>query len=53
MRRILQSGACSIASLGLAAAVEGAYPFVSNEPGDTQTSSDGSVTGLVGKFVLM
>lgn len=34
-------------------AVEGAYPFISDEPGDVETSSDGSVTGLVGEFVLM
>jgi hypothetical protein len=32
---------------------EGAYPFVSDVPGDTNTSADGGVTGLVGQFVLM
>jgi hypothetical protein len=32
---------------------EGVYPFVSDLPGDTQTSADGGVTGLVGDFVLM
>ncbi len=32
---------------------EGTYPFVSDLPGDTQTSEDGGVTGLVGQFVLL
>jgi hypothetical protein len=32
---------------------EGLYPFVSDIPGDTQTSPDGGITGLVGQFVLM
>jgi hypothetical protein len=32
---------------------EGAYRFISNEPGDTQTSADGGVTGLVGQFNVM
>jgi hypothetical protein len=34
-------------------AVEGAYPFTSDEPGDTTAGSDGTETGLVGEFVLM
>jgi hypothetical protein len=34
-------------------AVEGAYQFISDEPGDTQVGVDGVVTGLVGEFVLM
>ena len=34
-------------------AVEGVYTFVSNEPGDTETSADGGLSGLVGAFVLM
>jgi hypothetical protein len=34
-------------------AVEGAYPFVSDEDGDTATDAGGGVTGLVGEFVLM
>jgi hypothetical protein len=34
-------------------AVEGAYPFISDEPGDTETTPDGGLTGLVGEFVLM
>jgi hypothetical protein len=33
-------------------AVEGAYPFVSDQPGDTATLADGGI-GLVGEFVLM
>jgi hypothetical protein len=33
-------------------AVEGAYPFASDVPGDTQIV-DGTATGLVGEFVLM
>jgi hypothetical protein len=32
---------------------EGIYPFISDLPGDTTTSADGGVTGLVGQFVLM
>jgi hypothetical protein len=32
---------------------EGPYPFVSDLPGDTNTSPDGGLTGLVGEFVLM
>jgi hypothetical protein len=32
--------------------VEGAYQFVSDQPGDTETSADGTVTGLVGELVL-
>jgi hypothetical protein len=34
-------------------AVEGAYQFISDEPGDTSTDADGKLTGLVGEFVLM
>lgn len=34
-------------------ALEGAYPFGSDEAGDTSTGADGGVTGLVGEFVLM
>ena len=34
-------------------AVEGAYRFSSDEPGDTKTDESGNVTGLVGQFVLM
>jgi hypothetical protein len=37
----------------VAPAVEGAYPFTSDEPGDTRVGADGVVTGLVGEFVLM
>jgi hypothetical protein len=33
--------------------VEGAYPFVSDLPGDMATSPDGGETGLVGEFLLM
>lgn len=33
--------------------VEGAYTFTSDEPGDTIVNPDGSVSGLVGQFVLM
>ena len=32
---------------------EGPYPFVSDVPGDTRSSSDGGLTGLVGQFVVM
>ena len=32
---------------------EGGYQFISDLPGDAQTSSDGGVTGLVGEFLLM
>jgi uncharacterized cupredoxin-like copper-binding protein len=32
---------------------EGAYQFVSDLPGDTQTSPDAGTTGLVGEFLLM
>jgi hypothetical protein len=32
---------------------EGAYPFISDLPGDAQTSPDGGTTGLVGEFLLM
>ncbi len=32
---------------------EGVYVFTSDVAGDTQTESDGGVTGLVGEFVLM
>lgn len=32
---------------------EGAYVFVSDLPGDTQTNPDGSMTGLVGEFLVM
>ena len=34
-------------------AVEGAYQFTSDVPGDSTTEADGGVTGLVGEFVLM
>jgi hypothetical protein len=34
-------------------AVEGDYQFVSDEPGDAETLSDGGTTGVVGDFVLM
>jgi hypothetical protein len=34
-------------------ALEGAYPFISDAPGDTASDADGGVTGLVGEFVLM
>ena len=34
-------------------AVEGAYPFTSEEPGDVTTDEDGKLTGLLGQFVLM
>lgn len=34
-------------------AVEGAYQFISDVPGDTQVGSDGLVSGLVGEFVLI
>lgn len=34
-------------------AVEGAYRFTSDVPGDTATDMDGNVTGLVGQFVLL
>jgi hypothetical protein len=33
-------------------AVEGAYPFVSDQPGDSETAADGG-PGLLGEFVLM
>jgi hypothetical protein len=33
-------------------AVEGAYRFISDLPGDTSTDASGNVTGLVGEFVL-
>ncbi|HWL87182.1 MAG TPA: hypothetical protein VNO21_15360, partial [Polyangiaceae bacterium] len=32
---------------------EGAYPFLSDLPGDSTTNADGVLTGLVGQFVLM
>jgi hypothetical protein len=32
---------------------EGTYRFISDIPGDTQTSADGGVTGLAGQFVLL
>jgi hypothetical protein len=32
---------------------EGPYPFVSDVPGDTHAGADGSLTGLVGQFVVM
>lgn len=32
---------------------EGAYPFTSEEPGDTTTNGDGTMRGLLGQFVLM
>jgi hypothetical protein len=32
---------------------EGPYAFTSDLPGDTETSPDGGVTGLVGEFLLM
>jgi hypothetical protein len=34
-------------------AVEGAYPFVSDVPGDAARSAEGGVTSLGGEFVLM
>lgn len=34
-------------------AVEGAYQFFSNEPGDTQVGADGAISGLVGAIVVM
>ena len=37
----------------VAPAVEGAYQFISDEPGDTQVGANGVVTGLVGEFVIM
>jgi hypothetical protein len=43
----------SITVMFTAPAVEGVYPFLSNESGDTQMASDGGVSGLAGAFVLM
>jgi hypothetical protein len=34
-------------------ALEGAYQFTSEEPGDTSTDADGGITGLVGEFALL
>ena len=34
-------------------AVEGAYAFVSDQPGDSETDEAGKASGLVGQFVLM
>lgn len=34
-------------------AVEGAYTFTSDVPGDSNAGADGGATGLVGEFVLM
>jgi hypothetical protein len=34
-------------------ALEGAYQFTSEEPGDTSTDAEGGVTGLVGEFALL
>lgn len=34
-------------------ATEGAYQFISEEPGDTEIGLDGQLTGIVGQFVLM
>jgi hypothetical protein len=33
--------------------LEGAYPFSSDEPGDTTLNADGSLSGLVGQFVIL
>jgi hypothetical protein len=43
----------SVTTSFVSPAVEGAYPFFSDEPGDMTTSPDGGTTGLVGTFVLM
>ncbi len=46
------SPAQSAATTFTTPAVEGAYQFISDVPGDTQTDSSGVVGGLVGEFVL-
>jgi hypothetical protein len=48
----LKPGASATATF-MTPAHEGGYRFISDEPGDTQTSTDGGVTGLVGQFNLM
>jgi hypothetical protein len=49
---LLEPGA-STTTIFVAPFNEGPYLFTSDVDGDTQTSPDGSVTGLVGEFVLL
>jgi len=43
----------SATTMFVAPCLEGAYPFISDLPGDTETSADGGTVGLVGEFLLM
>jgi hypothetical protein len=48
----LEPGASATATF-TTPAHEGGYRFISDQPGDTQTTADGGVTGLVGQFNVM
>ncbi len=49
---VLQPGASTTVNF-TAPVIEGVYPFVSDQPGDSEVESDGGVEGLTGAFVLM